>query len=212
MTKYGVTRIVCFLCLLFVVGCARYPLGMSEAEWQQLTPQQQLEARQQQSLLDEKRAARNEAARLERERIAAEERRIQYEKDVANGMIRQFSPFCMGGSKCPGDDPQVKIFNLGGFVYVDKVVFRAKDNIGKKHNAVIAIYADNQLVVGNLDIKRRGSDHELFVGTMARNIIFKIVDDDEVKVEGLKVYGQYLDADGARILITPSSGPGNVNR
>lgn len=57
--------------LTFLTGClGGYPLGMSEKEWLQLTPEQRIEARAKQSALDEIRQARlAEAARIEQERI-----------------------------------------------------------------------------------------------------------------------------------------------
>lgn len=53
-------------------GCATYPLGMGKAEWEDLTPEQRLEARQEQASLDRARA----------ERRAAEARAIQGQRDA----------------------------------------------------------------------------------------------------------------------------------
>jgi len=40
------------LLLAMITGCAQYPLGMTEEEWNSLSPQQQYDARQQQANLD----------------------------------------------------------------------------------------------------------------------------------------------------------------
>ncbi|WP_162147029.1 hypothetical protein [Thiomicrospira aerophila] len=67
--------------LVFLVGCATYPLNMNKAEWEALTPAQQLQAREQQALLDQARAeqrtaeARAREQEIEKERIAWEVRR-----------------------------------------------------------------------------------------------------------------------------------------
>lgn len=197
--------------LLFITGCAHYPLDMSEAEWNRLSPAQQLEARKEQAILDEERAARQEATRLEREKREAEERQRQLETDIANGLVRQFSVICIGGSKCPGGEVKSHIFSLGQFAFVDKITFDAHDGIGRKHGATIAIYADNHLVVDNMDIKRNRHSHEIFVGAVARNFIFKVRNDDEVQIDNLKVFGQLLDTDNTRILIRNRTQSGDVN-
>ena len=59
------------LLAMLLIGCAQYPLGMSEDEFLALTPDQQLAARQQQAELDAL-AARERIARQE-----AEARRIE---------------------------------------------------------------------------------------------------------------------------------------
>jgi predicted small lipoprotein YifL len=49
--------------LIALAGCtARYPLDIPEAQWEAMTPQQQLEARQQQADLDRARAEAHQAA------------------------------------------------------------------------------------------------------------------------------------------------------
>ena len=64
-------RFATLLMCLLLSACARYPLGMSEAEWQQLTPEQQIQAHQQQAEIN----AARDAARAERERQRAEAER-----------------------------------------------------------------------------------------------------------------------------------------
>jgi hypothetical protein len=67
---------------LLIAACARYPLGMTEAEWQRLTPQQQFEARQQQAEIDRREAAAR-AAEAEARRIAQERLRLLEEQQFA---------------------------------------------------------------------------------------------------------------------------------
>ena len=85
--------------LTALVGCAsRYPLGMSEVEWNTLTPEQQLEARNHQAALDEAARERREAAaqlRAEQERERAEQERkeqqayLQAIRDAQPGELLQ---------------------------------------------------------------------------------------------------------------------------
>lgn len=66
-----------------ITACATYPLGMSEDEWNRLSPQQQIDARERQARLDQaERERRAEAARLraEQERKAQE----RYQERLAN--------------------------------------------------------------------------------------------------------------------------------
>ena len=173
------------LLALFATGCASNPLGMNDEEWAGLTAEQQLEARKE-----------DERLRLERERLRQEEqerRKLeQLERDRAEGMILQFAPrqpYCIGGDKCPGGRQDELILSLRRLADVDKVVFYADDSIGRKHNGVIAIYADNKLVAGDIDIKRRGQWHQVLVARPARNITFRVVGDDEVEIGRVKIYG-----------------------
>jgi hypothetical protein len=89
--------------VLGLAACARYPLGMSEAEWLSLSPQQQLEARAKQAEIDRAREAelaaeraRREAAKeAERQRIAAVYRSARYGdivECVLDGGIIDFHP------------------------------------------------------------------------------------------------------------------------
>ncbi len=184
-----------------LVACAHFPLGMSEAEWNRLSTEQQLDARKEQAALDQERALAREKARQEREAREAEQERLQYERDVARGMIAQFDEVCMGGSRCPDRDKKMHIYSLREFAYVDKVELTAHDNVGNKHGATLALYADNQLIVENLDIKRNGSTQTIFVGAVARNILLKVRNDDEVKVQQLKVFGQSLASGTTQIIV-----------
>lgn len=186
---------------LFMVGCAHYPLGMSEAEWNRLSPAQKLEARKEQAALDQQRALEREKLRLEREALEVERARKQRERDLAEGMIHRFGPVCFGGSRCPDRDRKGYVYSLGKLAYVDKVVFTAHDNIGNKHGPTIDIRADDKLVAEDVDIKRNGSTRTIFVGKVARNIVVSIHSDDEVEIEEMKVFGQYLDTGEAQILI-----------
>lgn len=65
------------LAALLLTGCmTSYPLGMSEDEWERLSPQQQLDARERQAELDQRERER----RAEAARIAAEEERRERER------------------------------------------------------------------------------------------------------------------------------------
>lgn len=187
--------------LVFMTACAHYPLGMSEAEWNRLSSEQQLEARREQAALDQQQALERERKRQEQSAREAEEARRQEERDIAQGMIRRFGPVCIGGSRCPEGRHKEHIYTLNQFVMVDKVVFTANDNVGNKHDATVALYADNTLVADNLDIKRNGDTHTIFVGRVARNLIVRIRRDDEVVIKTLKVFGEPLNAKDARIIL-----------
>ena len=62
------------LSMVVLVGCSSNPLGMSDAEWEALTPQQQLVARTKQAELDEQARLRREQARIAKE---AEQARLE---------------------------------------------------------------------------------------------------------------------------------------
>lgn len=196
------TRLIILLVLgLLLVGCARYPLGMTEDEWNRLSTEQQLEARKEQAKLDQERAITREKARLEREAREAEQARLQEERDIANGMIATFGEVCLGGSRCPDRDKRMHIFSLREFAYVDKIELTAHDNVGNKHGGSLDLYADNQPIAENIDIKRNSSTQTLFVGAVARNIVFRVHNDDEIKIQRLKVFGQPLNGGETRIII-----------
>lgn len=66
-----------------LVGCQSYPMGLSEAQWNALSPQQQADYTRQQALLNEQRQREREAAEQARQaeeaaRVAAERQRVQY--------------------------------------------------------------------------------------------------------------------------------------
>lgn len=64
------------LCCAVLTGCSSYPLGMAEAEWLRLTPEQQLQAREKQlehdRLAEQRRKAEADARQLEAQRQTAE--------------------------------------------------------------------------------------------------------------------------------------------
>ena len=102
-TRSILRRIAMLGLVLAVAACARYPLGMSEAEWPSLSPQQRLEARAQQAEIDRAREAelaaeraRREAAKeAERQRIATVYRKARYGdivECVLDGGIIDFHP------------------------------------------------------------------------------------------------------------------------
>jgi len=178
--------------LLIVAGCAFYPLGMSEAEWNRLTPQQQLEARTKQAELDHERALLREKQRAEQEAQEREQARIQYEQDIARGMIARFSDTCLGGNKCSGSNVWERVFSLRQPTFVNSVTIEAHDNIGMKTGGVIAVYADNRLVADNVDIERKGSAYNLCIGRVVRDFTIRARTDDEVMITALKVFGKPL--------------------
>lgn len=179
----------CLALFLLLLGCATHPLGMSDEEWSQLTPEQRLEARKQ-----------DEQNRLERERLRQEERQRkeaeQREQDIAEGMILQFSPdapYCMGGDRCPrGSFPEI-ILSLKQYADVDKVLFYADDNVGHKHEGKVTVLADGVPVARNIEIDRRGTWYQVLVARPARNITLRAVGDDEVNVHLVKVYGSWIE-------------------
>ncbi|WP_210772242.1 hypothetical protein [Pseudodesulfovibrio sp. zrk46] len=189
-----------FMVALLLAGCAHYPLNMTEEEWTRLSPQQQMDARERQARLDQERAIEMEKVRLEQARKEAEQTRLEEQQEIEAGMIAKYTGVCIGGSRCPGGEKE-HIYSLGQFAYVDKIVFKAHDNIGKKHNATVDIFADRIPVAENVDIKQHGSDHTFFVGEITRNIIVKVHNDDEVKITELRIYGSPLKLDKPRIII-----------
>lgn len=186
---------------MLFAGCAHYPLNMSEEEWERLTPQQQMDARERQARIDKDHALRMEKLRLEREEEEAKQAKLEEQQDIDAGMIARFGETCIGGSRCPHSDKKEEIYSLRQFVYVDKVVFSAHDNIGNKHNATLDIYADRVRVAENVDIKRNGSEQTIFIGEITRNIIFRIHNDDEVKITQVKVFGSPLNLDKSKFII-----------
>ena len=62
------------LSMVVLVGCSSNPLGMSDAEWEALTPQQQLVARTKQAELDEQARLRRQQAQIAKE---AEQARLE---------------------------------------------------------------------------------------------------------------------------------------
>lgn len=71
--------------MVTLAGCAaRYPLGIPEDEWEQLSPDARLEARQAQAELDRERAvARREAAEARRAEAEAEALRLSEQRRLA---------------------------------------------------------------------------------------------------------------------------------
>ena len=203
MQRFTTILIPCFLAILMLItGCAHFPLNMTEEEWERLTPQQQMDARERQAKLDQERALQREKLRLEQEAKEAEQARLEEQQDIDAGMIARFGEICIGGSRCPDSDKKEHIYSLRQFVYVDKIVFSAHDNIGNKHNGTIDIFADRIPIAENVDIKRTGGEQTLFIGEITRNIIFKIRNDDEVKIRQLKIFGSPLKLDNPKFIIT----------
>lgn len=87
---------------LLIAACARYPLGMTEAEWQRLTPQQQYDARLQQADIDRQEAAAR-AAEAEARRLAEQRRRAEEERLFASRYRHPFACELTGDANFPGD-------------------------------------------------------------------------------------------------------------
>lgn len=86
------TLIAIILSAIVISGCStRYPLNMSEEEWLQLSPAQQLDARERQAQLDlAERARRAEQAEITAQREAAErERYLELLQDARQGDVVQ---------------------------------------------------------------------------------------------------------------------------
>ena len=73
MTRLPRSLLICLIVVAGFSGCTFYPLGMTENEWHRLTPQQQLDARTQQTEIDRDKAVRRAEEARRRE---AEERRL----------------------------------------------------------------------------------------------------------------------------------------
>lgn len=67
------TRFVNLIVALLLSACASYPLGMSEAQWLALTPEQQYDAQIKQAELDRQREARRLAEQQAREQALKEQ-------------------------------------------------------------------------------------------------------------------------------------------
>ncbi|UZP66903.1 hypothetical protein N1030_15015 [Desulfovibrio mangrovi] len=196
-------RFILFAALAALLcACVRNPLGMTDEEWQGLSSQQQMEAREKQAKLD------LEQQRLEderRARVAAAEatmREEQRKKDLAAGMIMEIipqKPICIGGSRCGGSDTRI-ILPLKALASVDYILFLADDNIGDRHDAVVHFYADDQFAE-RVDIKKRKQWHEAFIGKMARNIVIRPEGDDELRIYHIKIFGQKHDSGNEQFII-----------
>ncbi|XPV75953.1 MAG: hypothetical protein ACNI27_15145 [Desulfovibrio sp.] len=194
--------VILLLSILLLAACASHPLGLSDAEWQAMSPAEKLEASKEQAKLDEQRQIRLAAERERRAKLEAEQAQKQYERDIASGMLLREDDVCLGGSKCPGEQKNMLILSLGDFAYIDKIIFYADDRVGRKHDGKISIFADRFKISENIDIKKSGQEHTIFVGRAARNIVIKAVNDDEVRFRYIKIFGDYIGTDPARIFIS----------
>jgi len=78
VTRVSLSLLLLVFCALFLGGCESFPMGMSEREWNALTPQQQAEYRTRQTEMDRADSLRRERereAREQQERLAAERER-----------------------------------------------------------------------------------------------------------------------------------------
>ena len=81
-------KVCLFVLVLILAGCSRYPMGMSEDEWEKLSLEQKLELRQQQAELREREQRERLRAETEQARIAAEleKARLQTWRELASSM------------------------------------------------------------------------------------------------------------------------------
>lgn len=118
---------VCAALLLAACGPS-YPLGMSEAEWSALTPEQQLDARERQMAIDIERRAERERRQQELERQRAAEE--QAERERIERIIAQRVP----GSiiDCAIERGEVRYDMLGAWLQPVPVAFTLIRGEGQK--------------------------------------------------------------------------------
>lgn len=63
-----------------LVGCQSYPMGLNEAQWHALSPEQQADYTRQQAQIDEQRRAEREAEAQRRRAEEAERARLEQER------------------------------------------------------------------------------------------------------------------------------------
>lgn len=173
--------------LFLLTGCATHPLGMSDEEWNRLTPEQQLRARQ-----------TEEANQLKRQELRAKEeqrkKKEQARKNKAEGLLYRYHPkqaYCMGGDKCPKGNYGELILSLNRMAYVDKIEIHVDANVGRKHNGRLSVFADRVRVAHDIKLGRKGEWHQILVARKARNITLRAQGNDEVRVHVVKVYGTW---------------------
>jgi hypothetical protein len=71
----------CLMMVLLTAGCiSQYPMGLSQVQWQALTPAQQAEYQAKQYAIDAERHQAEEARRMEQARVAAEAVRVEQDR------------------------------------------------------------------------------------------------------------------------------------
>lgn len=186
-----------FLVFLFLAACATHPLGMSDEEWDRLTPEQRLEARKQ----DEQNQLERQKMRREEERRREED---QLKRDAANGMIVFFNPerpYCIGGDKWYRESFDELILSMRRMAEVDRVLFYADDNIGSRHEGKLSVYADNVCVARDIDVKKRGKWHQVLVGRPARNITLRGQTGDEINIHQVKIFGGWVEGNANYLIL-----------
>lgn len=173
-----------------MLGCSLHPLGISDEEWNQMTPAQKLEAHKQEEAnrLERMRLRQQEEARRQEEQKRQEE--LELQRDLANGMLMQYHPDVPRTIGGKNNDVEELILSLQRPAYVDRVVFHADDMIGKHHEGKVSVYADGVLIKKKIHVKKRGKWHDVLVSRLARNISFRAFD-DEVHINRVKVYGSW---------------------
>jgi hypothetical protein len=91
---------------------------------------------------------------------------------------------CFGGRRCPGESLELPL-DRGP---VTGIRFYAHDNIGDKKKGVIRVRIDGTTIASDIDIKKRGSTHELEVPAITgQMLIFEALTGDEVAIEEVSV-------------------------
>lgn len=208
MTKRSSKSYLPFAALLLLattlIACgSRYPLRMSEAEWQQLNPAQQLAAREKQAELDLERQRLYEQRWRELERQQRQAERLQLAADRAAGMLLLFNPHvpvCIGGQRCGRDAENELILPLQGLAQVDQIVFSADDRVGSKRNGVLQVLGDRHVASAPIDIKKSGKTHQIFIGLPVRTIRLRAMSDDEIHIHWVKVFGSRIAPEHTRFI------------
>ena len=95
---------------------------------------------------------------------------------------------CIGGNQCGGKRNQL-IIPLKESVLVERIEFYADDNVGSSANARVSVFADDELIAEDIDIRKEGKRHVIEVDRHVRQIRIKPANDDETNIHEVKVYG-----------------------
>lgn len=65
--------VIIIILMSFVTSCVNYPMGLSEQEWNLLNPEQKVELRQKQAVIDEARRRQQMQAQMEEQKLALQQ-------------------------------------------------------------------------------------------------------------------------------------------
>lgn len=107
---------------------------------------------------------------------------------------------CIGGRKCPGysrHHQQKFSIDLKDVRNVKSIRFFSHDNVGRRNNAKVNVYVDDERVAHHLDIKSRGSSHTIDLDNVfGRIITFEATHHDEAVIQRITVnYSDYQTED-----------------